>query len=53
MDIMMVAAGKDLSMPNGTMRRQKNFKAQYVYVVGTAARRIRLRVNAAIEDIRI
>lgn len=40
-------------MPDGVMSRERNVKAQYVCVAGTAVRRIRPRVNAAIEDIRI
>ena len=50
---MTVAAGKDISMLNGMMRRERNVNAQYVYVAGMAVSKIKRRVNAAIEDIRI
>jgi hypothetical protein len=53
LEIMTVAAGKDISMPDGMMSRERNVKAQYVCVAGTIVRRFRPRVNAAIEDIRI
>ena len=50
---MMVMAGKDVSMPDGVISRERNVKAQYVCVAGKAVRRIRPRVNAAIGDIRV